>query len=162
MADERARGVILAAVAARVAHVLDLRLVEVRELVLLGLRAEAQIIDVVDDLTQVITALDLILDLPEDFADLIFDRIRPAGPLLEAVQVGKELRDDELAQVIAGLRLVVIDLAVLALGRGPVFPSVVLIEDERVLLPPSFASSALSCSIPSRYFRNSSQGVCSV
>lgn len=120
MADERARGVILAAVAAHVAHVLDLRLVEVRELVLLGLRAEAQIIDVVDDLTQVITALDLILDLPEDFTDLIFDRIRPAGPLLEAVQVGKELRGDELAQVIAGLRLVVIDLAVLALGRGPV------------------------------------------
>ena len=92
-ADERARGVVLAAVAPGVAHVLDLGFVEVRQLVLLGLRAEAQLVDVVDDLAQVVAALDLVFDLAEDFADLVFDGVRPAGLLLEAVQVGEELAD---------------------------------------------------------------------
>ena len=55
-ANERARRVILAAVAPGVAHVLDLGFVEVRQLVLLGLRAEAQFVDVVDDLAQVVAA----------------------------------------------------------------------------------------------------------
>ena len=101
---------------------------------LLGLRAEAQLVDVVDDLAQVVAALDLVLDLAEDLADLVFDGVRPAGPLLEAVQVGKELAVDEVAQVVAGHGLVVVDLAVLALGRGPVLPAVGLVEDEGVLL----------------------------
>ena len=55
-ADERAGGVILAAIAPGVAHVLDLRFVEMAQLVLFGLRAEAQLIDVVDDLAQVVAA----------------------------------------------------------------------------------------------------------
>ena len=55
-ADERARRVVLAAVAPGVAHVPDLGFVEVRQLVLLGLRAEAQLVDVVDDLAQVVAA----------------------------------------------------------------------------------------------------------
>jgi len=59
--------------------------------VLLGLRAEAQLVDVIDDFAQVVAARDLILDLPEDLADLVFDSVRRAGPLLEALQVGKEL-----------------------------------------------------------------------
>jgi uncharacterized protein with PhoU and TrkA domain len=91
----------------------------VREFVLLGLRAEAQFVDVVDDLAQVVAALDLVLDLAEDLADLVFDGVRPAGLLLEAVQVGEELAVDEVAQVVAGQRLVVVELAVLVLGRGP-------------------------------------------
>src|SRR5438105_395000 len=53
-AFERAWGVILVAVAAGVAHVLDLGLVEVREFVLLGLRAESEFVNVVDDLAQVV------------------------------------------------------------------------------------------------------------
>ncbi len=134
-ADERARGVILAAVAPGVAHVLDLGFVEVRELVLLGLRAEAQFVDVVDDLAQVVAAVDLVFDLAEDLPDLVFDGVRPAGLLLEAVQVGKELLIDEVAQVVAGQGLVVVELAVLALGRGPAFPAVGLVEDVGVLLP---------------------------
>ena len=133
-ADERARRVVLAAVAPGVAHVLDLGFVEVRELVLLGLRAEAQLVDVVDDLAQVVAALDLVLDLAEDLADLVFDGVRPAGLLLEAVQVGEELPVDEVAQVVAGQRLVVVELAVLALRRGPALPAVGLVEDEGVLL----------------------------
>ena len=134
-ADERARRVILAAVAPGVAHVLDLGFVEVRQLVLLGLRAEAQFVDVVDDLAQVVAALDLVLDLAEDLADLVFDGVRPGGLLLEAVQVGEELAVDEVAQVVAGQGLVVVDLAVLVLRRGPAFPAVRLVEDEGVFLP---------------------------
>jgi len=50
------------------------------------------------------------------------------------VQVGKELAADEVAKVIAGLCLVVVNLAVLALGRGPFVPAVGLVEEEGVLL----------------------------
>jgi uncharacterized protein with PhoU and TrkA domain len=51
--------------------------------VLLGLRAEAQFVDVVDDLAQVVAAVDLVLDLAEDLADLVFDGVRPAGRCLK-------------------------------------------------------------------------------
>jgi hypothetical protein len=134
----------------------------VRQFVLLGLRAEAQLVDVVDDLAQVVAAVDLVLDLAEDLADLVFDGVRPAGALLEAVQVGEELGVDEVAQVVASLGLVVVEFAVRVFRRRPAFPSVVGIEDEGYFFPSSAASVALSCSRPSRYFRNSSQEVCSV
>ena len=80
---------------------------------LLGLRAEAQFVDVVDDLAQVVAALNLVLDLAEDLADIVFDGVRPAGSLRISVQVGKELAVDEVAEVVAGQRLVVIELTVL-------------------------------------------------
>jgi hypothetical protein len=98
-ADQRARGVVFAAVAPGVAHVLDLGFIEVRELVLLGLRTEAQFVDVVDDLAQVVAALDLVLDLAEDFPDLVLDGIRPAGLLLETMQIRKQLESDEVAEI---------------------------------------------------------------
>jgi hypothetical protein len=46
--------VALAAVAAGIAHTLDLGFVQVRELVLIGLRAEAQLVDVLDHVAQVV------------------------------------------------------------------------------------------------------------
>jgi hypothetical protein len=101
--------------------------------VLLGLGAEAQFVDVVDDFAQVVAARDLVLDLAEDFADLVFDGVRPGGLQLETVQVGEQLQVDEVAEVVAGLGAVVVDLAVLAFGRGPLFPAVGLFENEGVL-----------------------------
>ncbi|RFC34709.1 MAG: hypothetical protein DID90_2727554689 [Candidatus Nitrotoga sp. LAW] len=101
---------------------------------LFGLRAEAQFVDVVDDLAQVVAAVNLVLDLAENFADLIFEGIRPAGLLLKAVQVGEELAVDEIAQVVAGQRFVVVKLAVGSFGRGPAFPAVGRVEDEGVFL----------------------------
>ena len=86
---------------------------------LLGLRAEAQFVDVVDDLAQGVAALNLVLDLAEYLADLVFDGVRAGGLLLEAVQVGEQLAIDKLAQVVAGQCLVVVELAVTVLGRGP-------------------------------------------
>ena len=121
-ADERTRRVILAAVSPGVAHVPDLGFVEMGELVLLTLGAEAQLVDVVDDLAQVVAALDLILDLTEYLANLVFDRVRSARLLLETMQVGKELPVYEIPKVVAGQGPVVIEFAVLALGRGPSSP----------------------------------------
>jgi hypothetical protein len=54
--------------------------------------------------------------------------------LLKAVKVGKELGIHEIVEVIAGLCFVVVELAVLALGRGPTFPAIGDVEDERVFL----------------------------
>ena len=56
----------------------------------------------VDDLAQVVAALNLVLDLAEDLPDLVLDGVRAARLLLEAVQVGEKFRVDELAEVIAG------------------------------------------------------------
>jgi hypothetical protein len=84
-ADERARGVILAAVPAGVAHIPDLGFVEMGHLVLFVLGSEAEFVDMIDDLAQVVAALDLVLDLAEDLADLVFDGVRPGGPLPETV-----------------------------------------------------------------------------
>ena len=46
-----------------------------------------QLIDMIDDLAQIVAAADLVSDFPEDLADLVFKRGRPAGPLLETLQV---------------------------------------------------------------------------
>ena len=51
------------------------------------------------------------------------------------MEVGKELRVHEVAQVVAGQRRVVVQLAVLALWRGPRFPAVGFVEDVAVFLP---------------------------
>ncbi len=133
-ANERARGVILAAVAPGVAHVFDLGFVEVRELVLLGLGLEAEFVNVVDDLAQVVAALDAVLNLAEDFANLVFDGVRAGGLGLEAVQVGEELAVDEGDEVVAGEGGVVINLAVLPFRGSPRFPAVGLVEDVGVAL----------------------------
>ena len=43
---------------------------------LLVLGPEAQLVDMVDDLAQVVAALDLVFDLAENFADLVLDGLR--------------------------------------------------------------------------------------
>lgn len=133
--NKRSGRVILASIPSRVAHVLDLRFVQVRKLMLLGLRAETEFIDVVDDLSQVVTAPDLVFDLAEDLPNLVFDGIRPAGPLLKAVQVRDELLVDEIAKIIAAQRLVVVEFSILAFRSCPALPAIRLVENVRVLLP---------------------------
>ena len=100
----------------------------------LGLGCEAEFVDVVDDLAQVVAALDAVLNLAEDFANLVFDGVRAGGFLLEAVQVGEELLVDEGEDVVATERGVVVDLAVFALGCCPRFPAVGFVEDVGVFL----------------------------
>jgi hypothetical protein len=132
--DERARGVVLAAVAAGIAHVLDLGFVEVGELVLLGLGTEVELVDVIDDLPQVVAALDLVLDLAEDLPNLVLDGVGAGRLLPEAVEVGKELPAHEVAEVVAGRGLVVVEFAILVLGRGPAILAIGRIEDAIVFL----------------------------
>lgn len=69
--SQRAGRVVLAAVAPGVAHIADFGFVEVGELVLFGLRAEAQLVDVVDDFAEVVAGLNLVFDFAEDFADFV-------------------------------------------------------------------------------------------
>lgn len=65
---------------------------------------------------------------------LVFDGVRAAGALPEAVQVGKELRVDEVAQIVPGKRGVVVELASLVLRCGPAIPAIGLVEEKRVFL----------------------------
>ena len=78
-ADQRAGGVVLAAVAAGVAHVADARLVEVGQLVLFLLRAEAEAVDQLEGVAEAVAGVELVFDLAEDFADLVLDRVGAGG-----------------------------------------------------------------------------------
>lgn len=100
-----------------------------------SLRAEAQLIDMLDDLAEVVAAGDFVLDLAEDFTDFVFDGVRSRGPLPEAVEVGEQLSTDEVTEIVAGRGFIQVDLAVFALRRGPFFPAVGLVKNEGVLLP---------------------------
>ncbi|MCK9215490.1 MAG: hypothetical protein M0P52_13750 [Rhodoferax sp.] len=85
-ANQWAGRVVFAAVAPGIAHVLDLGFIQVRQLVFFGLRPEAQFVHPLDHVAQVVAALDAVFDLAKDFANFVFDGLRPAGALLEAVQ----------------------------------------------------------------------------
>jgi len=130
---ERAWRVILTAVAPGVAHVPDFGFVEVRQLVFFGLRAEAQLVNMIDDLAEVVTALNLVLDLAEDLADLVFKGIWAAGLCRKAVQIRKELPVHKVTQVISRHRFVVVALAVLTPRRGPRTPAIGTVGNASVL-----------------------------
>ena len=80
---ERAWRVILTAVAPGVAHVPDFGFVEVRQLVFFGLRAEAQLVNMIDDLAEVVTARILFLISPKIWP-ILYSRV--FGPLAFAVK----------------------------------------------------------------------------
>lgn len=128
--DEGPGGVVLAAVAPGIAHVLDLGFIQVGEFVLLVLGLEPEFVHQVDDLPEVVATLDAVLDLPKDFPDFVFDGVRPAGLLLEAVQVGEQLLVHEVPEVIPRQGLVVVQIPVPALRRSPGPPPVGLVQDE--------------------------------
>ena len=94
-----------------------------------GLGAKAQFIDPLNHIAQVVAALDAVFDLAKDLADFVFDGVGAGGALLKARQVGEELAVDEVAQVIARERLVVVEVAVGGFGRGPSLPAVGWVED---------------------------------
>jgi hypothetical protein len=58
----------------------------VGQFVLLGLRAETEFVDVVDDLTQVIAVGDLVFNLCEDLPDLVFDGVEPLAFCLKPLR----------------------------------------------------------------------------
>jgi hypothetical protein len=93
----------------------------------------------IDYLSQVVTALDFVFDLSEDLPDFIFDGVRSAGLLSEAAQVREELVIDEIPQVVAGKRFILVDLAVLAFGCRPASPAILLFEKKRILFTIQFS-----------------------
>lgn len=88
----------------------------------------------VDDLAEVVAALDFVLDLPENLANLVLDGVGPARLLLEAVQVREELTVDEVTKIVTGQGLIVVELASLVLGRGPTLPAVWLVVSRPAFL----------------------------
>ena len=133
--DERARGAVFPAIPPGIAHVLDPGLVEVGQLVLFRLGGEAEFVDGVDDLPEIVAALDAVLYFAEDFPDLVFDGVRPRGLLLEPVEVGEEPGIDELDEVVAAERGVMVNFAGRILRRSPRGPMVGLVENVRVFPP---------------------------
>ena len=133
--DKWTWSVIFAAVASGVAHIPDLGFIEVGQFVFLSLGTEVQLVNLVDDLAQVVAALNLVLDLSKYLPNLVFNGVGAARLLLEAVQVGKKFPVNKIAEVVTGQGLVVVKFAVLALGRGPALPPVGRIKDMGIFLP---------------------------
>lgn len=116
-ANEGTRGVVLTAVPACVAHVLNLALVEVAHFVLFGASLELELVHKVDDFPEVITGLELVLELAEDLPDLVFDGVRAFGVLLELLEIWIELVIHELLEIVAGHGGKVVELPVFFRGR---------------------------------------------
>ncbi len=110
---------------------------------LFSLCAESQRVDNLNDFPKVIAALDFVLNLSEDFPNLVFDCVGSSCFLLEAVEVGKEFLIYKVAKIVACLRRIMVGLAVLALRRGPGFPTVRLVQDEGVFLALEFCFGRL-------------------
>ena len=94
-------------------HRLRLALMRATVAANLDLRAKAPSVDVVEDLAQVVAALDAGFYRAEDFADCAFAGIRAGGALHESNEVGEELAADESAEVVAAEGGVLVDLSVL-------------------------------------------------
>ena len=131
-ADERARRVVFATIAAGVAHILDAALVEVGEFVLFLLGPEPEFVDEVERVAHRIAGGELVGDLSENLADLVFDGVGRLGAGLKPFQVGEQLTIDELDEIRPRERGVVIVGAVGLLRRGPCGPAMRLIENELV------------------------------
>ncbi len=129
-------GVILAPITARISHPLDLLFIENGQLVLGILRAEFELINVIDDLPQVIAALNLVLDLPKDLSDLVVDGVGRGCPQFELFKVWKELSIHKVTKVIPGHGLVMVQLPVGILRRGPGGPSIGFTQ--KVFVSPAF------------------------
>ena len=106
--------------------------------------AEVELVDDLERVAEGVAGAELVDDLGEDLADLVVEGVRVVGAISELLEVGEELAVDEVDQVVAGQRGVVVELAVLGLRRGPGLPAVGLGDDRRVVLPSSSASSRRS------------------
>ena len=67
---------------------------------LLHMGPEPQLVDQVDDLAEVVSALDLVLQLREYLTDLILDGIRTLGLSLEFLEVREQLESNINREVI--------------------------------------------------------------
>ena len=101
---------------------------------LLRLGAEAQRIDQFQRVAQAVAAAELVGDFAENLADLVFDRVGVVRPRLESAQVGEQLAVDEVDQVGAGQRVVVVERTVGRFGRRPGRPAIGRVDDEGVSL----------------------------
>jgi hypothetical protein len=95
---------------------------------------EAQLVDVVDDLAEVVAALDAVFDLPEDLGNLVLDGVGAGRLGLEGLEVGEELPVHEGDEVVAGQGPVVVDPTIRSFRCGPGGPAIGLIQNEGVAL----------------------------
>src|SRR5436190_13824794 len=76
----------------------------------------------VNYLAKVVAALYSVFKLREYLADLVFDSIGTRRRRFKFFEIRKQLLINKFRQVIARQRIVMIELAVLGLWRGPILP----------------------------------------
>ncbi len=98
------------------------------------LRAEPQRIHQLQRIAQAVATTELVLNLTEYLADLVFDSIRPGSPLPEALEMGKQHIINKGNQVVTGQRGIVIKRTVGRFRGSPLRPLVLTFDDEVVRL----------------------------
>ena len=73
---------------------------------------EAKLINPVNNLSQIITALNTVFQLTENLPDLVLDSSRALSRTLESFQIGKQLSIYKLFKIISRQRIIVVNLAV--------------------------------------------------
>jgi hypothetical protein len=136
--DQRARGVVFAAVASGVAHVLDLVLIEAGHFMLFRMGAKFQLINALNHVSQVVATLNLVFDLAEDFADFILNRVRPFGFGLKLLQIGKKLMVNKILQIVAAAGRMMVYLTRPVFGSRPRLPLKFRLENGSAALPGQF------------------------
>ena len=117
--DEGSGRIILSPVPPGIAHVLDLGLVQMGQLVFLPPGPEPEPIHQFQGVAQGIPALELALYLVKNLADLVLDGVGRGCPLFEALEVRKQLVVHKLDQIIPGHGRVIVDTPIRLFGGGP-------------------------------------------
>ena len=127
--DDGTRSIKLAGVSAVIAHALQERLVDVRELEYIVPTLKIETVDDIEDFAKSVPVRDFVVEEFENPADLVLDRLEVVGDQLEAFEIGEELFVDVVFEVFARLRELEVDLAVCTLRTRPYAPPVGRIED---------------------------------
>ena len=122
--NQRTWGVILATVAACIAHVFDFGLIQVAHFVLLLVGSELKGVHQVQDFTEVVPAVNFVFEFGENLSDFVLNRLGVIGALFESCEVREQVAVHKLHQVGTRHGLVVVKLSILAFGTCPHVPAV--------------------------------------
>ncbi|CAK8711032.1 hypothetical protein GMJAKD_00220 [Candidatus Electrothrix aarhusensis] len=125
--------VVFAPVAPGIAHVFDFTLIEMGQLVLFLLGAEAELIHQIQGVPQRIAALEFITDLGKNLPDLVLNGVWRGSPLPEAPEIGKEDSVHKVDQIIPGQGRIQISASIGLFGGSPLGPAVLRLNDKTVL-----------------------------
>lgn len=103
--------------------------------VLFSCSLKVELIDLIENLSEIIPALYPVFELAENFSDFVFDGIRTLGTVLKFLKVREKLMIDKIPKIISGKSDIVVDFSSLIFRHRPVLPAILGVYDSFVLFP---------------------------